>query len=83
MFDFNTRYYFFKHLQFEPTRAMYFIYQANKPTFKEIPGSKIGKLKRKKLKVNRDQVYQGARLTFSLNDFQSVGDLSNLECTGV
>lgn len=72
LFDFNTRYYFFKHLQFEPTRAMYFIYQANKPAFKEIPGSKIGKLKRKKLKVNRDQILEGARLTFSISDFQSV-----------
>jgi hypothetical protein len=72
LFDFNTRYYFFKHLQFEPTRAMYFIYQANKPAFKEIPGSKIGKLKRKKLKVNRDQILEGAKLTFSISDFQTV-----------
>lgn len=72
LLDFNTRYYFFKHLQFEPTRAMYFIYQANKPAFKEIPGSKIGKLKRKKLKVNRDQILEGARLTFSLSGFQTV-----------
>lgn len=72
LFEFGTRYYFFKHLQFEPTRAMYFIYQANKPAFKEIPGSKIGKLKRKKLKVNRDQILEGARLTFSISDFQSV-----------
>lgn len=72
LFDFDTRYYFFKHLQFEPTRAMYFIYQANKPAFKEIPGSKIGKLKRKKLKVNRDQILEGAKLTFSISDFQSV-----------
>lgn len=72
LFEFSTRYYFFKHLQFEPTRAMYFIYQANKPAFKEIPGSKIGKLKRKKLKVNRDQILEGARLTFSISDFQSV-----------
>lgn len=76
LFDFSTRYYFFKHLQFEPTRAMYFIYQANKPAFKEIPGSKIGKLKRKKLKVNRDQIFEGAKLTFSISDFQSVGLLS-------
>jgi len=73
LFDFNTRYNFFKHLQFEPTRAMYFIYQANKPAFKEIPGSKIGKLKRKKLKVSRDRIFEDARLVFSLSDFQSVG----------
>lgn len=72
LFDFNTRYNFFKHLQFEPTRAMYFIYQANKPAFKEIPGSKIGKLKRKKLKVSRDRIFEDARLIFSLSDFQSV-----------
>lgn len=72
LFDFNTRYNFFKHLQFEPTRAMYFIYQANKPAFKEIPGSKIGKLKRKKLKVSRDRIFDDARLIFSLSDFQSV-----------
>lgn len=72
LFDFTTRYNFFKHLQFEPTRAMYFIYQANKPAFKEIPSSKIGKLKRKKLKVNRDKILEGAKLTFSISDFQSV-----------
>ena len=72
LFDFGARYYFFKHLQFEPTRAMYFIYQANKPAFKEIPGSKIGKLKRKKLKISRDQILEGAKLTFSISDFQSV-----------
>ena len=73
LFDFATRYNFFKHLQFEPTRSMYFIYQTNKPAFKEIPGSKIGKLKRKKLKVSRDRIYEDARLVFGISDFQSVG----------
>jgi hypothetical protein len=72
MFDFNARYYFFKHLQFKPTRAMYFIYQSNKPSFKELPGSKIGKLVRKKLKVNRDKLLEGAKITFSFSHSRSV-----------
>lgn len=32
MFDFNSRYYFFKHVAFGPTRAMYFIYQVTQFT---------------------------------------------------
>lgn len=64
IFDFDSRYNFFRHVQFKPTRAMYFVYQANKPAFKELPSSKIGKLRRKKLKVSRDMVFQGAEITF-------------------
>lgn len=64
IFDFDSRYNFFKHVQFKPTRAMYFVYQANKPAFKALPSSKIGKLRRKKLKVSRDMIFHGAEITF-------------------
>jgi hypothetical protein len=72
MFDFEARYNFFKHIEFKPTRAMYFIYQANKPAFKELPSSKIGKLRRKKLKVNREKLIEGASMTFSFPHSLSV-----------
>lgn len=72
LFDFASRYNFFRHVQFKPTRAMYFVYQANKPAFKELPSSKIGKLRRKKLKVSRDKIVEGAEITFSFPHSLSV-----------
>lgn len=63
--EFTARYYYFKNTLFPPTRSLYYMTQANKNLMKEIPSNKVGKLRRKKFKINRDKILESSMYAFS------------------
>jgi len=54
-----------KNTLFPSTRALHFLTQNNKTLLKEIPSNKVGKLRRKKIKVNREKILDSSYYTFS------------------
>lgn len=72
LLSYNTKVHFYKLTAFHITRALFYIFQANKAKLKELESSRIGKLSRKKLKVSRDKILENAILTMEHYGYKKV-----------
>ena len=62
--DFKSKYHYYKNGCFHISRALHYIYQINKTRLKDLEGSRIGKLHRKKVKASRDKILENAVVNF-------------------
>lgn len=60
LLELNSRIRFYKFGCSHVTRALYYIYQANKTKLKELESSRVGKLQKKKIKVSREKILENA-----------------------
>lgn len=60
LLELNSRMKFYKLGCSHITRALYYIYQANRLKLKELESSKVGKLRKKKIKVTREKILENA-----------------------
>ena len=61
---FDCRLIILKQIELPVYRALYYTYQNNKLKLKELESSRIGKLKRKKVKVPRESILENAVISF-------------------
>jgi len=60
LLNYPTKYHYYKHTGFHISRALYYIYQANKNKLKDLESTRIGKLTKKKIKVSRDRILENS-----------------------
>ena len=64
LLDFNARKMYFYNSNFSLKRVLHFIYKQNSDLLKELQHLKVGKIKRKKIRVTRDNILENAIIIF-------------------